>query len=127
MDCVSHFKGWANDDCCKKHVQDKVCLTGKRTLFLRESVMSNEQIYFSNTRITATGFFKILSVPSPTAVVTLQFLLNNTVLAIPSIIDPLGAFESVAFTVLNFDEIRISSSVAGTIEFELSLTPRYFL
>jgi hypothetical protein len=127
MECGKHAQGWSNDNCCKNLVQDKVCLTGERKLGLRESSVSSEQIYFSNTRVSATGYFKLLNVPSPTAVVTLQFLLNNTLLAIPANIDPLGAFETVAFTVLNFDEIRISSSVAGTVEFELSLTPRYFL
>ena len=126
MGCHTQFQGWANDDCCNTMVQDKVCLIGERTLVGTNGALS-EQIYFSNTRITATGYFKLIAVPTPATVVTLQFLLNNTLLTIPANIDTLIAFESVAFTVLNFDEIRLDSTTAGTIEFELSLTPRYFL
>jgi hypothetical protein len=126
MECGKHAKGWSNDNCCKNLVQDKICITGERTLVGKLGAIS-EQIYFSNTRVSATGYFKLLAVPTPTTVVTLQFLLNNTPLTIPAAIDSLGAFETIAFTVLNFDEIRIDANDAGTIEFELSLTPRYFL
>lgn len=126
MGCGYNVQGWANEDCCKYLVQDKVCLTGERTLVGTDGALS-EQIYFSNTRISATGYFKLLAVPTPATVITLQFLLNNVLLTIPAGIDTLIAFESVAFTVVNFDEIRIDSSEGGTIQFELSLTPRYFL
>lgn len=124
MSCNSNQGWFANDNCCTNSVQDKVCLTGERTLVGTNGALS-EQIYFSNTRISSTGYFKILELPTLTTVITLQFLYNNVLLNIPAAIDPLGNFESVAFTVINFDEIRIDSDTGGTIRFELSLTPRY--
>ncbi len=127
MTCFPNWVGFANDACCNNLVQDKVCLIGERTLAAATIGAVSEQIYFSNTRISATGYFKLLSTPTPTTVVTLSFLYNNVPLIIPAGIDTLSGFDAVAFTVVNFNEIRIDANEPGTIQFELSLTPRYTL
>ncbi|SDX27176.1 hypothetical protein SAMN05444487_11332 [Marininema mesophilum] len=114
------MNGFSNDGCGSTGVQDKVCLVGSRTLVVDVS----EQIYFANLAVSATGYIKILSTPAA-AVITLTFLLNNVALSIPATIGTLTAGEAVGFTVVGFDEITISSDVAGTVNFELGLTPRY--
>jgi hypothetical protein len=122
----SNTWGFANESSLSPMVQDKVVLLGERT-FEEITVLqiTSEQIYFSNTRIDATGYFKIRSLTDPAIVVTLTFLYQNTPLVIPAGIDPLGNLEAVAFTVVGFDEITISTNLPGTVSFELSLTPRY--
>lgn len=121
MSCENVSFGFANDGCQDNNVQDKVCIVGARTLVAATA----EQIYFSNIAVSATGYLKILSTPTAATTITLTFLLNNTTVTIPALIDPLTAGEAVAFTVVKFDEISITSSTAGTVTFELSLTPRY--
>lgn len=110
------FRGFANDGCRVNRVQDKVCLIASRTLAPGNLV---ERIYNSNTPVTATGYFKLLSAP-PGAVVLIQNL-NQGVAKL------LTTGETVAFTFTNLTTIIIASIQGGTVTYELSLTPRYSL
>jgi predicted extracellular nuclease len=125
MSCSGFVGGFSNDDCTAQGVQDKVCINAQRTITAGDG--NEEQIYISNTIIDATGFFKILSTSFVgTANYTLVFYLNGVELN-TGIIDPILVNETIAFTMVNFDEIKVRADQTSTITYELSLTPRYAL
>jgi hypothetical protein len=124
MSCTGQYGVFSNDSCSNGWIQDKVCISAQRSVISGESGTSS-QLYIANTPIDATGYFKVVGSTEGTATYTLIFLLNGGVQATP-VIDPLGLNESIAFTMTDFDEIRVKSSAASSLlTFELSLTPRY--
>lgn len=125
MSCSGFVGGFSNDDCTAQGVQDKVCINAQRTITAGDG--NEEQIYISNTLIDATGFFKVLSTSFAgpgVANYTLVFYLNGVEIN-AGIIDPINVNETIAFTMVNFDEIKLRADQTSTITYELSLTPRY--
>jgi hypothetical protein len=121
--CGSSVGGFSNDSCATAAVQDKVCVNAQRTVAGANG--TSEQLYIANTPIAATGYFKVVGSTDATATYTLIFLLNGLAQPVPTI-DPLGVNETLAFTMGDFDEVRVTSNAAtSTLTYELSLTPRY--
>jgi hypothetical protein len=123
MSCIGQLGVFSNDSCTTAAVQDKVCINAQRTIAGADG--TSEQLYIANTTIDATGYFKVIGSTDATATYTLIFLLNGVAQTIP-VIDPVGVNETIAFTMVDFNEIRVTSNAAtSTLTYELSLTPRY--
>ncbi|MEY4480165.1 MAG: hypothetical protein RLZZ267_843 [Bacillota bacterium] len=123
MSCGNFSSGFSNNTCTLSEVQDKVCVNAERVIAGGEN--GTTQLFISNTFTNATGFFKVVASSDPAASFSLIFFLNGVAQS-QATFDPVNLHETIAFTMKEFNEIRVSSSIVGTtLTYELSLTPRY--